>query len=169
MLKLIFLYDGSLMERQFTATVYIIDEGRVLLIHHRKLNKWLPPGGHLDANELPPECAIREAFEETGLKIELVLDENIHISEPNASSFARPWMCLLEEIPAIGDQPHHQHIDFIYIGRPAGGEVTHNGDETHDIRWFTLDEVLKLRVEVEIFQETVDTIVTLLPARSHHA
>ena len=57
------------MKRQFTATVYILEKDKVLLIHHRKLQKWLPPGGHMDPNETPAEAACREAFEETGLKI----------------------------------------------------------------------------------------------------
>ena len=63
------------MRRQFTATVYILHEFKVLLIFHRKLFKWLPPGGHVDENELPSDTAIREAREETGLEIELVSQE----------------------------------------------------------------------------------------------
>lgn len=157
------------MLRQFTATVYIFDGERVLLIHHKKLGKWLPPGGHIDANELPPDAAVREAFEETGLHVELIRDENIDIDYPNARSFARPWMCLLEEIPAHGEQGAHQHMDFIYVGRPIGGEVVHNGDETHAIRWFTAEDIEGLKPEIEIFQETVDTITALIASRSHHA
>lgn len=151
-----------MLKRQFTATTYIIDNQSVLLIHHKKLNKWLPPGGHMDPGELPPEAALREAFEETGLHVELIEQENIRIDRHNAKSFARPWMCLLEEIPAFGKEEAHQHVDFIYVAKPSKGEVTHNIDETHGIRWFNRAELETLKPEVDIFQETLETIHKLL-------
>jgi 8-oxo-dGTP pyrophosphatase MutT (NUDIX family) len=150
------------MESQFTATVYIFDDQKVLLIHHRKHNKWLPPGGHLDPNETPPEAARREAREETGLEITFILNENIWIQQPNASSFERPYMCLLEKIPAYRDQPAHRHIDFIYVAKVAGGSVTHNHEETHDIRWFSIEELNQLIQGEEIFLETLQTIHHIL-------
>jgi len=156
------------MIRQFTATVYIVDEekNRVLLIHHKKLDKWLPPGGHIDPNETPPEAAIREAKEETGLDVELIKQENIWLNKPNAQSLVRPYLCLLEEIPAHGDHPAHQHIDQIFLGRPIGGETNHNTDEVHDMKWFTWDELQALKPEVEIFEETLEAIQTILPSYS---
>ena len=45
--------------RQFTTSVYILEEQKVLLIFHKKLQKWLPPGGHIEPNEAPPEAARR--------------------------------------------------------------------------------------------------------------
>lgn len=150
------------MERQFTATVYIIENGKVLLIHHRKLQKWLPPGGHLDPNEIPSDGAIREAFEETGLHIELIQQENVWIDRWNAKSFPRPFMCLLEEIPAHGPHPAHQHIDLIYLAKPIGGDLVQNHQETHDIRWFTLQDLEKLKPDFDIFEETLQTIRRVL-------
>ena len=45
--------------RHFTVAVFVVHDRRVLLHYHRKLGKWLPPGGHIEANELPdePPCA----------------------------------------------------------------------------------------------------------------
>ena len=131
--------------RQMTATVYILEKERVLLIYHKKLKKWLPPGGHLEPDELPSEGAIREAKEETGLEVELIPQENIWI-EPrwNGKSFERPYMCLLEYIPEFNGYPAHEHMDLIYLGRPAGGEMKHNGDETDGLKWFTLEEIEEL-------------------------
>ncbi len=106
------------MERQFTATVYIFHEKKVLLHKHEKLGKWLPPGGHIEANETPPEAARREVFEETGLEITFLEQENLKISAYNGVSFERPFLCLLENIPAHNDQPAHQHMDFIYLATP---------------------------------------------------
>jgi len=146
------------MERHLTATVYIVHEEKVLLIHHKKIGRWLPPGGHIDPNEMPHVAAIREAQEETGLEVELIKQENIWINKSNARSIPRPFMCLLEEIPAFGDKPAHQHIDQIFIGRPVGGVLNHNQDEVHDMRWFSLEELERLNPEVEIFEETLESI-----------
>src|SRR5690349_3545236 len=126
------------MEKQFTGTVYIIQENKVLLLLHPKLQKWLPPGGHLEEGETPPECAKREALEETGLAIELIRDEHIWVDRWNATSFERPWLCLLENIPAYGDKLPHQHVDFIYLGRPIGGSISEELLAQHPIRWFSL-------------------------------
>lgn len=150
------------MERQFTATAYIIENERVLLIYHRKLQKWLPPGGHLDPNELPTEGARREAFEETGLKIALIPQENLWIESWNACSLARPHLCLLEEIPAFGDQPAHQHIDMVYLARPIGGKLKENPKETVGIRWFTIEEMEALESDADIFEETKQVIRSIL-------
>src|SRR5262245_26011181 len=149
------------MLRQFTATVYIMENQQVLLIFHRKLAKWLPPGGHLEPNELPPEGAVREAREETGLDVTLMSQENVWIERWNAHSFPRPYMCLLEEIPARPEQPAHQHVDFIYVGRPIGGQLNHNATETGGLRWFTLEEVEAMESDMDIFEETKQVIRTL--------
>jgi len=146
------------MKREFTASVYIMEENRTLLIHHKKLHKWLPPGGHIDLNETPPEAAIREAYEETGIRVELMGSENIWINYRNAASIQRPYLCLLEEIPAYQNQPAHQHIDFVFIGRPIGGTLRHNPNETNQIRWFSYDEISSLDPDIEIFQETFEIL-----------
>jgi 8-oxo-dGTP pyrophosphatase MutT (NUDIX family) len=112
------------MEREFTVAVFVVQEGRVLLHWHRRLARWLPPGGHIDAGELPDEAAVRETLEETGLAVEL-LDAPRADAPPGASGGAaapgggprrlvQPLGIQLEDIP-----PGHQHIDLIYLARPA--------------------------------------------------
>lgn len=150
------------MEKQFTSTVYIIKEDSVLLIFHRKLKKWLPPGGHIDANETPPAAAIREALEETGLEVEIIPQENIWVERFNATSFHRPYLCLLEEIPEHNGIPHHQHMDFVYLGRQIGGSIIQNELETEAIKWFTESEIDLLESDVDIFLETKQIIKKIL-------
>lgn len=150
------------MNKQLVATIYIVDQAeRVLLIYHKKLKKWLPPGGHINPNESPPEAAVREASEETGLDVALLFQENVWIKSWNASSIPRPFLCLLEEIPAYKDEPAHQHMDMIYVGRPVGGIEKHQPKEVQEMRWFTSDELLKLKPEEEIFAETLDVIAAV--------
>ena len=150
------------MERQHTATVYIVRDDKALLIYHRKLKKWLPPGGHLEGNELPPEGAVREAKEETGWDIRLFDDEHVWVDRWNARSFTRPYLCLLESIPSHGSQPAHEHIDFIYVGSPVSGQETLNEGETDGLRWFSMEEIDQLRPDVDIFLETQHVVKQIL-------
>ena len=61
------MYKGRAgVTRDFVATGIVAIEDRVVLVFHKKLRRWLPPGGHIDAPELPDQAAIREVKEETG-------------------------------------------------------------------------------------------------------
>lgn len=150
------------MIKQIVATVYVVDQEKILLIHHRKLNKWLPPGGHLDANEIPSEAAKREVLEETGYEVELISDEHIWVERRNASSLPRPYLCLLEEIPAHGDTPAHQHIDFCYLGKVTGGSPLFNQREIQSMKWFDWEELQGLKPDLDIFEETLQVIRKIL-------
>jgi len=154
------------VKREFVATAYVVEDHRVLLVYHKKLEKWLPPGGHIDPDETPTDAARREVLEETGLEVELVSQEAIWVERWNAKSLERPYLCLLEEIPAYRDVPAHQHMDFIYLARMTGGELCQNEEETHDIRWFTLEEVEQLQSDEDIFVETQEVIRTILTTQS---
>ena len=145
------------MERHFTATVYILHENQLLLHLHPKLGKWLPPGGHVELNETPPEAARREAMEETNLEIEFIEQENLKIEAYNAVSFPRPFLCLLENIPAFKDKPEHQHIDFIYVARPA---ETLAGKDLGEFLWFDWEGVKK--IEEELFPDVREMAELLL-------
>src|SRR6478672_9033967 len=54
----------------FTASAWLVsDDGtRVLLTHHRKLDRWLQLGGHADGDRDLGRAALREAMEESGLR-----------------------------------------------------------------------------------------------------
>lgn len=159
------------MQKHFTATVYLFHEGKTLLIEHPKFNKWLPPGGHVEENESPVDTAIREVKEETGLEIELLSDENIFISEKNATTMQRPYLCLIENIPENKNEKKHQHIDFIYIAKPRGlskqshkellQSLLQNSKKKPPYKWFTFEEVLSIP-ENDIFPDTKKVIAHIL-------
>ena len=149
------------MKREFVATCYVFSDDKVLLIFHKKLKRWLPPGGHMDPNELPHEAAIREVLEETGIEIELMKDEEISILKPHAQSITRPYLCLLEHIPAYGDTPEHKHFDFIFLGYPVGGKAEANLDETEGMRWFTKEEICALDTSRDMFPDTQEILCHL--------
>lgn len=150
-----------MIKRQFTVTCYLIQDAKVLLLHHRKYRKWVPPGGHLEENETPSEGVMREVLEETGLLIELEKGEELWIEEKKCMSLPRPYLCLLEKIPVYGKEPEHEHIDLIYVGHPIGGQMVES-NESEQMRWFTLEEVLSLKPEEEIFLDVQKTVEHLL-------
>ncbi len=144
------------MLRQFTATAYLFQDNKVLLHHHRKLGKWLPPGGHLEANETPPEAARREVLEETGLEIDFLTEEHLWVQAPNACSIERPFLCLLEEIPAFGETPAHQHIDSIFLAKPK--KLLDLSKSAKEFSWFSLEEALSL----DLFEDTLKLLKLIL-------
>ena len=56
----------------FTVAIFVVHDAKILLIHHRKLDKWLPLGGHIELEEDPEQAALRETKEESGLDVELL-------------------------------------------------------------------------------------------------
>lgn len=150
------------MKRQFATSVYIIDQDKVLLIHHKKFNKWMPPGGHVDPNELPSDAAIRETKEETGIDIELINHNSNHSFDfPNARTLPSPYMLLLENIPETPKEEAHQHIDFVYLGKYTSGNISLNERETYGVRWFDKKELEEL-AENDLFPDVRKVLNQLL-------
>ena len=113
----------------FTVAIFVVYDGKVLLIHHRKLDKWLPLGGHIELEEDPEQAALREAKEESGLDVEL-LGERPPTTEPGTRALIAPRFLDIHRISAT-----HEHIGMIYWARPKGGATTLAAEEHHDIRW----------------------------------
>ena len=106
------------VERHFTATAYVVSDGRTLLLWHHKLRMWLPPGGHLEPNEDPVQGALREALEETGIEVRVIPPRDLLVvAEPEV--VAPPAVILIEDI-LRADQAFHQHIDHVYFTRAVG-------------------------------------------------
>jgi 8-oxo-dGTP pyrophosphatase MutT (NUDIX family) len=119
----------------FTVAVFVVQDGRVLLIHHRKLDKWLPLGGHIELDEDPEQAALREAREESGLEVEL-LGERPPTTEPGTRALIAPRFLDIHRINAT-----HEHIGMIYWARPESGATTLAVEEHHDIRWCSSAEL----------------------------
>jgi 8-oxo-dGTP pyrophosphatase MutT (NUDIX family) len=133
-------FDRRIAAGHLTGSAIVIsaDGTRTLLLHHKKLDRWLQPGGHADPGETAGEhVALREALEETGL-----LGLALHPSAP------RPLDVDVHDIPARGAEPAHQHLDLRYlVVAPADAVFSRSTEETRDMRWVSWDEVATLETE----------------------
>jgi 8-oxo-dGTP pyrophosphatase MutT (NUDIX family) len=117
----------------FTGSAVVSDGTRVALVHHRKLGRWLQPGGHAedaDGDDLLA-TALREAAEETGCPV---------APHPTAP---RPLDVDVHPIPSRGTEPAHLHLDVRFLvltDRPGalGGDAA----ESSEVRWFEFDEAI---------------------------
>ena len=130
-------FDRAIREGHLTGSAITVsaDGSQVLLLHHRKLDRWLQPGGHGDPGETAGEqVALREAFEESGIA-GLWLD----------ALAPRPLDVDVHDIPARGDEPAHQHLDLRYLVRaPDGARASPALAELHEIRWVEWDGIKAL-------------------------
>lgn len=111
-----------------SALVLSADGERTLLCHHRKLGRWLQPGGHADGDRDLRSVALREAREETGLPGLTV--------EPSILDLDRHW------IPARGAEPGHWHYDVRFLVRAGPDEAFVVSPESNALAWWPLARVL---------------------------
>lgn len=133
-------FDRRNPEGHLTGSALVVSApaDRVLLVHHRKLQRWLQPGGHADPGETTGEAvALREAFEETGIE-----GLALHPRAP------RPLDVDVHAIPTFGGEPAHAHLDLRYLViAPESGVVARCAVETSDARWFEWEELVTLDLD----------------------
>ena len=137
----------------FTGSAWLVsaDGKRVLLMHHRKLDRWLQPGGHADGDTDLARVALREAEEETGLsglRVEGdIFDLDRHriaghvlVTCPDGpaspSAFAPG-----ERSPKRVNEPEHWHYDVRYVVRAGVDESFVVNAESHALAWRPADAV----------------------------
>src|SRR5438105_4903952 len=148
--------------RHFTVAVFVVHGARVLLHYHRKLGKWLPPGGHIEDNELPDDAALREVLEETGIRARLVGPHGL------PGSFDVDQLVVPAGVQVERIYPGHEHIDLVYFARPAAGdlkaaEVDPRLAESDRVGWYAADELPALGANDEIqawARRALDTLST---------
>ncbi len=132
------------MKTDLVVSAYIFNQDKVLLIHHKKLNLWLPVGGHIDKDETPDEAIIREIKEETGLDAELVHKCNAPLAGSTKKNLALPFHT---NVHSVGD---HDHCCLYYICKLLSDKVTIKKDELNSAEWFTKEDLKQERVPEDV-------------------
>lgn len=123
-------FERTLQIGHVTASGWVVsqDRSQVLLMHHRKLDRWFQPGGHCDGDADVIHVAAKEVEEETGVRnfklvLEGIFDVDVHL------------------IPANSKDPAHAHYDirFLFEANPKDELVVNI--ESKDVRWIPMEEV----------------------------
>ena len=114
----------------FTSGAWLVsaDGARLLMTHHRKLERWLQLGGHADGDTDMARVALKEAQEESGLP-------GLSVDGDSIFDLDRHW------IPERKDVPGHWHYDVRYVVRAGEDEGYVVSDESHDLAWRPIAEL----------------------------
>ena len=123
-------FERTLQVGHVTGAAWVLDKARrrTLLTHHKKLDRWLQLGGHVDGNPDVLEAAAREAQEESGI-------------DTLASVYPEIFDLDIHTIPARGDEPEHLHYDARFLFNATKSEEFVISEESHDLAWVALDEL----------------------------
>lgn len=133
------------MEFERIASVYVInDKKQVLMLKHKKVGLWAPPGGHIEEGELVHQAAIRECQEETGIEIEFAYDygeipERFEQTKSVALKVEMLPKPIFVEYVYLVD---HYHEHFVYTAKAKSNDIINN--EKIEIGWFNIDQALEL-------------------------
>lgn len=114
-----------------TASALVVNDSNdaVILMHHKKLDMWVQPGGHADGDNNVLGVALKEALEETGIEMLFPLSQEIFDVDVH-------W------IPE-GKAPAHWHYDIRFILQAAEGSVINNNEESLEVIWAPVNEVIQ--------------------------
>lgn len=122
------------VECNFCATACILNKhkNKILFIHHKKLDKWLFVGGHVEKNEDIETAVLREVKEETNLDIELIGERY-----PRSEDFIRPFALQKNLV-----KENHIHMDIFYIGvDKETSKLKENENEILGSKWFSKEDI----------------------------
>ncbi|MEM7364138.1 MAG: NUDIX hydrolase [Pseudomonadota bacterium] len=133
-------FERSLLAGHITGSAWLLDSGgdRALLTHHRKLGRWLQPGGHADGEADVANVAMREAMEESGIDDVSALSDQIFDID-------------IHEIPARGEEPAHFHYDCRFLLQAAHDDYVVS-EESNDLRWIGADDMTTLTDEESVLR-----------------
>jgi 8-oxo-dGTP pyrophosphatase MutT (NUDIX family) len=123
-------FDEDADPTHVTASAVVVGPLGVVLHRHRRLRRWMQPGGHVDPGEAPGGAALRESVEETGLAL----------AHPGTG----PELLHVDVHPAAAG---HVHLDLRYLLWSADAEPAPGPGESQEVAWFTWDEAEHLADE----------------------
>jgi 8-oxo-dGTP pyrophosphatase MutT (NUDIX family) len=130
----------------FTAEVFVVHDGAVLLRKHDKYGIWLSVGGHIELDEDPNEAAKREVREEVGLEIELWDSRGGADYSDVSYTELIPPVSLGKHKAKHPSRDDHEHVVLVFLARAKNRDVSvsHEGDKSDEWRWFSKEEIQTL-------------------------
>jgi 8-oxo-dGTP pyrophosphatase MutT (NUDIX family) len=110
-----------------TASGLVVGVRGTVLHKHKRLGRWLPPGGHIEEGETPWDAAIRETIEETG------------ISTTPATSPPR-----VLHVDVHSASKGHIHLELRYLLIAGDVDCVPAAGESPYCRWFSWDEAFAI-------------------------
>ena len=133
-------FEKDNLPGHFTGSAWVIspDKNKILMTHHKKLNMWLQLGGHADGEKDLKSVALKEAKEESGFNNFSILSEEIFDLD-------------IHKIESMNEEPEHLHYDvrFLLEADPNEQDIIIS-EESHDVKWIHLDDVLEYNSEKSI-------------------
>lgn len=120
-----------------TACAYIVYAGKVLLVLHKKLDHWVPIGGHVELDEDADQALMREIQEECGLEVFLLGPEPPVI--PGAMEVKFLHVPAYFDIHKFDDT--HRHMNLVYFAVSMTDKAVLATGEHYELRWFTFEEL----------------------------
>jgi 8-oxo-dGTP pyrophosphatase MutT (NUDIX family) len=144
-------FERTCRPGHITASAWVTTPSadRFVLVHHRKLDRWLQPGGHMDGDSDVTAAALREVVEETGLK---------HVTLAGGPESLTPFDLDIHAIPARQDasgrliEDAHDHYDVRLLVIAKGDDALCVSDESHEVRWFSRAELLEATDEESVLR-----------------
>ena len=139
-------FRRSLAVGHVTGSAWVVNPERThtLLVHHRRLGKWLQPGGHAEDDSDALAVAVREAEEETGLRVRpvsaAIFDVDAH------------------EIPARKKEPAHVHYDVRYMVEADMTSRVVVSPESRAVEWVRLNQVAAMNTDESVLRMVRKTL-----------
>jgi 8-oxo-dGTP pyrophosphatase MutT (NUDIX family) len=138
------------MKTDLVVAAFIFWNNKTLFVHHRKLDMWLPVGGHIDPNETFDDAIKREIKEETNLDVELMGNSGLTPAAHVKKILALPFDINLH---SVGD---HDHCCIFYLCKALNPEeLKFRESELKNVKWLARKEISQVPLDEYISKQAL--------------